>query len=270
MTLPNPLRQKTAREKLAAFLAHPEMVYAIHYACQSFHTGAQLASTRVGCISVRQLESGEVRSFSFAKAAELLRIPPSEIPLNSDSLEKAIFEEFHGFLANNRNARFVHWNMKDETFGFPALALRARALGLTPADIPASHLVDLARLLKDLYGDGYAERVEGESKLEALGRRNALPMKHLLRGDAEAEAFRRLAFRQLQMSVQTKVQLIADVAQAAHDKTLETDASLMAVYGGGPRLMWQRILDNPGYTIGMVLVGSFVAVLKFYDTLFRG
>lgn len=267
MSLPNPARQKAARDRLDQIFAHPEQVFAIHYACQSFYQDSQLSSTRIGCISLRQLASGQVTTFSIAKTAELYRLSPADIPPRWNALERTMLGEFYEFVRTNRTARFLHWNMRDDTFGFGALAHRFEVLGGRPEDVPEHNRVDLARLLNEIYGDRY---VKERGKLDALAKRNGLTSSDALAGADEAVALEKGQFRAVQMSTQSKVKLISDIASRTFDRTLKTDAGLVALHGAPVRLMIRRLIENPGYTIASGLVGGFVVVFKAYDWLFGG
>jgi hypothetical protein len=267
MPLPNPERQKAAREKLGQVFAHRETVYAIHYACQSFYSGRQLASTRVGCIAVRQLASGQVTTFSIGKTAELYRMAANDIARNWDALERTMLGEFYEFVRTNKSARFVHWNMRDDTYGFAALEHRFQVLGGRPEPIAEHNRLDLARLLLELFGDRI---VREKNKLIGLSKLNGFSMADVLAGAEEAQALQEGQYRRVQMSTQTKVKLIADLATAANDRTLRTEAGFVANQLGPLRLMLQKAIDNPGYTLASGLAGGFFVMLKAYDWLFGG
>jgi hypothetical protein len=267
MSLPNPARQKAARDRLDQVFAHPETVYAIHYACQSFYSGQKVTSTRVACISLRQVQSGQVTTFSVAKSAELFRIPADAIGDHWNNLERSMLGEFYEFIRMNRGLKLVHWNMRDDTFGFAALEHRFKVLKGRPEEIPEQNRTDLARLLLELYGDHY---VKGRAKFKALSRFNKLSMADFLDGAAEAKALQEGHLRKVQMSTQTKVKLLADLAILAHDRTLKTQASVIAQHGAPLRLMAQKLWRNPGYTVTSGMIGGFVVVFKAYDWLFGG
>ena len=266
MPLPNPARQKSARDKLSALLAHPPSVYAIHYACQSFDEAPEAGgSLRAVCIALRQFESGQVTTFSIAKIAELARIAPESIPDYLDYLERTMLGEFYAFVRASRSARYVHWHMRDDRFGFAALEHRLTVLKGRPEHIPDEHRIDLARLIPDIYGDGY---VEAGAKLQALGERNGMAMGGFLQGADEAQAVTAGRYRDVLASTLTKVRIIADIAERANGRTLATDAGLFARHGGPLRLAVQKMIDNPAYSLAAASAGGFVVVLKAYDWLF--
>jgi hypothetical protein len=266
MPLPNPARQKTARDRLATVLAHPPSVYAIHYACQSFDEAPEAGSSlRTICIALRQFDTGQSTTFSIAKIAELARIAPSNIPLYLDYLERTMLGEFYAFVHGTRGAKYVHWHMRDDRFGFAALEHRLTVLKGRPEYIPDEHRIDLARIVPDIYGDDY---VTGGARLQTLAERNGFAMSGFLPGSAEAEAVTAGRYRDVLASTLTKVRLIADIAERAHARTLTTDAGLIARHGGSLRLTLQKLSENPGYTIASAGAGAFIIMLKAYDWLF--
>jgi hypothetical protein len=266
MPLPNPARQKAARDKLAAVLAHPPSVYAIHYACQSFGEAPEAGSSlRTICIALRQFDTGQVTTFSIAKIAELARIAPDNIPHYLDYLERTMLGEFYAFVHSTRGAKYVHWHMRDDRFGFAALEHRLAVLKGRPEHIPDESRIDLARLVPDIYGDSY---VSAGAKLQALAERNGFAMGGFLPGAAEADAVTAGRYRDVLASTLTKVRLIAEIAERAHTRTLVTDSGFMARYGGPARLTLQKLAENPGYTIASAGAGAFIIMLKAYDWFF--
>ncbi len=262
MALPNPVRQQAARKTLADVLAHPETVYAVHYACQSFYQDSQVASPRVGAISVRQLSTGQVTSFSIAQVAELNRLQPNEIAPLLDRIECKLLEGYFEFVRGNKHARYVHWNMRDQQFGFAALEHRLTVLGGSPFEIPESHRFDLATLVEEIYGADY---VAGRAKLKTLAEINDLVTAGFFPGREEAAAMDDGRYRDLAGSTLAKVRAIADIAQKAHDRTLATEASFIVEHAGPVRLLAQKMLDNPLPSFMATCAGAFVVFLKVFD-----
>jgi hypothetical protein len=262
MALPSAARQKAARDNLNALFAYPATVYAVHYACQSLKAQGPVSSARVGAIAVRQLSTGQVTLFSIADVAELNRLQVDQIAPNLDQIEQRLLEGFYEFVRFNRQARFIHWNMRDNQFGFGALEHRLSVLGGTPEQIPEINRHDLARLMEDLYGPDYAP---GRGKMLSLAELNDLVSGSMFSGANEAAAMETGDFRAVANSTQAKVRIIADIASAAHDRTLKTTAGLMTRHGGPLRLMIQKMAENPAYTIVSGAIGGFVVMLKIWD-----
>lgn len=241
MPAPNPARQRAAREKLDALFAHPSSVFVIHYACQSFDAEASLGSPRVTAIAARNLDSGDTSVFSIHIEAELRRLAPVQVLSQLDELERVTLGKFFAFLASNRSARFVHWNMRDALFGFAAVEHRYRVLGREPFCLPEAQKLDLARLLINVYGGGYAEKPH----IESLAQRNELDLQGYLPGAVEAEAFERGNYALVQRSVLAKVRLKFDILHLAHDRALKTRANWWTLNTGRIREAVEMFEDNP-------------------------
>lgn len=241
MAPPNPSRQREARHRLDDFLAHPPAVWVIHYACQSFFQGQRLGSPRVTAIAARNLDRGETVSFSIDVEAELARLPSGEVPANLDRLERSLLDKFYEFLTANRAMRFVHWNMRDATYGFAAIEHRYRVLGGNPVTVSESQKLDMAKLFVDLYGSGYGGAVPRQTLAEA----NRLPMMGFLSGEEEARSFEEGNYRAVQNSTLVKVKLHSDLVELAQTRALKTQASWWTLNLGRVRESYEMFERNP-------------------------
>lgn len=77
---------------------------------------------------------------------------PSDIVSQYDSLEKKMLGDFYKFVKMHKEVRWIHWNMRDINYGFPAIAHRFKVLGGRSVEINVDKLFDLARMLQDIYG----------------------------------------------------------------------------------------------------------------------
>ena len=157
MAAPNPNRQKSARESLARLFVHPAAVFVVHYACESFDQGQGYASPRVTAIALRNLGSGATTSFSIHSEVELARRRNHDVA-GLDVMERAMLACFFDFLARNPAATYLHWNMRDEKFGFAAISHRCALLGGEPVGVHDSQKVDLSRLFVEMFGSDYVTK----------------------------------------------------------------------------------------------------------------
>ncbi len=233
-----------------------------HYACESFEQGQGYASPRVTSIAFRNLASGATNSFSIHQQVELARRRSSD-PALMDDLERAMLDRYFEFLNLNRNATIVHWNMRDEKFGFAAIEHRFALLGGQPISVHESQRVDLARLMLDLFGSDYVER----PYFENLAHHNGLSQSGLLSGVAEADAFKRGQYYNVLQSTLSKVALIADIAQLSFDRTIKTEATWWTRNGGQFREAYEVCWRNPLRALSSVMLGlsggAFLLVMKF-------
>lgn len=261
MAAPNPTRQKAARETLTRLLVHPSTVFAVHYACESFDERQGYASPRVTAIALRNLGSGATTAFSIHAEVELARRRHGDVaPL--DAMEVAMLTRFYDFVARNPYAQFLHWNMRDEKFGFAALAHRSALLGIEPTPIHDSQKLDLARTLSEIYGAAYVAK----PYMENVARLNRLSITAFLSGPAEAQAFAQGQYYNVLQSVLCKVAIVAEAAQLAADGALETDAGWWTVNGGQLREAYELCWRNPVRALSGLVLGAggtaFVLMMK--------
>jgi hypothetical protein len=130
MSGPNPKRQRVARYALDSIdLAN---TWIIHYSCESFYDRPEGRSPRITSIAVRKLDTGQTLSFSIHQMAEERHIPFAEIELHYDGLERGMLDRFYAHIGAHRGMKYVHWNMRDINYGFPAIEHRYRVLGGEP------------------------------------------------------------------------------------------------------------------------------------------
>ena len=97
--------------------------------------------------------------------------------------------------------------MRDINYGFPAIAHRFRVLKGEPVEIPESQLIDMARLLIDMYGVQYI----GHPRLQKIMLKNHISDINFLTGAEEAEAFEKKEFVKLHQSTLRKVDVMANL-----------------------------------------------------------
>jgi hypothetical protein len=258
---PNPIRQKMARESLARLFVHPTGVFVVHYACESFDQGQGYASPRITAIALRNLGTGATTAFSIHAEVELARRRSNDVA-TLDALELAILTRFFDFLARNPSATYLHWNMRDEKFGFAAISHRFALLGGEPVPVHESQKLDLSRLFIELFGTDYI----GKPHIQSLAARNGLSVTGFLSGPQEASAFVQGQYYNVLQSVLCKVTLIADLAQIASDRTLKTDATWWTLNGGQLREAYETIWRNPVRGLSSLIVGvggaAFLLMMK--------
>jgi hypothetical protein len=172
---------------------------------------------------------------------------------------------FYRYLAANTDKTYLHWNMRDISFGFAALEHRFRVLHALqivnmdenaaprePVVIDDNRKVDLSRLLIAIYGITYIPH----RRLDNLMEKNNIEKKDFMTGADEAEAFEKGDYVALHQSTLRKVDILAAIAERAHGKTLKTNATFWERNGGYLPALFVWVLDNP------VIVGfSFVWTL---------
>jgi hypothetical protein len=250
-------RQRKSWDAIQRLLANSKNVLLIHYSCESFYK-TDGRSPRVTSIAVRRLESAQTVSFSIHKMAEINGLSADKIDENYDELELQMLDEFYQFVESNHNCNWVHWNMRDENYGFEAIKRRYQVLkGQHFQEITDSKLFDLSRLLFGIYGPDYI----GHPRLESLVRKNNMTDTGFLTGQQEADAWDKKQFLNLHRSTLRKVDLFADIVGRIENKTLKTDVGRWGLYA-------DAIRNHPAYSSALIvgaLASAAYAIWHLYS-----
>lgn len=259
MAPPHPKRQRLARASIDRLFAEAANVWVIHYSCESFYERPEGRSPRVTSIALRRLDTAQTASFSIHQVAEREGICFNEIEQRYDDLEKRMLDDFFGYIGSHKGMKYLHWNMRDINYGFAAIEHRYRVLQGEPFIVDDINKFDLARLLIDIYGVGYI----GHPRLEKLIAKNNIQPMDFLSGSEEAAAFDNREFVRLHQSTLRKVDVIANIAQRAHDRRLKCNATWWEMQGGrvGSVLNW--VVEHKLITFAASLASIIGLVLAF-------
>lgn len=290
-----------SRKKLNEIYDEAINAYVIHYSCESFYAPdgqSPLAnSTRVTSIAVRNLKSGQTRTWSIHKSAELSNqldnlseMIKANAPLATQEqnpeepraastvriseilnpLEFDMLRGYFAFLHDHSDSVYVHWNMRDDNYGFSALEHRFRVLGGTPTILPDNKKFDLARELITLYGKRYAPHTSPKGRkgrLMSVIELNRIADTDALQGAEEAAAFVNGEFIKLQQSTLRKVDVLSNIFDRTHDKSLKTKASFTDRYGIHPVALMELAKNNPIIS-GVIFFGGLLgAVVRYKESL---
>lgn len=220
-------RRQAAKQTLDELFRQPSIVNVIHYSCETFYDRPQGESPRIASVAVRNMGSKLTTSFSIHQYAEINKVAFDAITDSYDRLEREMLGAFYTFVNQNPNVKWLHWNMRNTQYGFPALAHRFTVLGGHPQTIPESQLFNLSSILGDIYGPAYIDH----PRLDRLTTLNNISKLNFLSGSNEALAFERRNFTKLHLSTLNKVDAIHHLAERAWDETLQTHSHWMSQYG---------------------------------------
>lgn len=212
----------------------------IHYSCESFYDIEEGKTPRITSIAVRFVDTGQTRSFSIHKIAEINQIKISEIEEQYNMLEKEMLTEYFDFVSRYRDYEWLHWNMRDINYGFEAIEHRFRVLNGAPERIQDLRKHDMARLLMDIYGPNYISH----PRLEKLVDKNNISKKAFLNGEEEAKAFKDKDFVRLHQSTLRKVEVLHTILERTLNISLRTDSSIRDTYGLSPQGIFNLVKDN--------------------------
>lgn len=259
-------KRKENRKAIDKAFENSSKAYLIHYSCESFYDNDSGNSRRVTSIAVRSLNSAQTRSWSIHKSAELCECLDT-INKNLDKLELHMLTDYFQFLSNNSDFTYIHWNMRDEAYGFQAIEHRFKVLGGTPYILQDDKKLDLARVLVALYGRSYCSHESPSGKkgrLMVLTEMNGIASLDALSGQDEANAFVSGEYLKLHRSTLRKVDIFANIIDRIHSNTLKTNAKFFDKYGFNPVAIIEIIKAHPAYSfIGLVSTG-----ILFYTRVF--
>ena len=257
-----------AQRVIADLFGTASHAFIIHYALQQLRREQRELAPPVAAIAISNLASSQTRVFSIKAEADRAGIdlgqplPPGQMV----QLEYSLLFNYNDFLARQPTHRFLHWYMRDDTFGFAALEQRYRKVfadlaqslhgprsadpaiafgfgGGTPPGlvrIDDGRKVDLARVIRDVYGTG-------PISLREIADRNGLSHKELIPGEQEPNAFESGNHARLQWSTATKTRLIGEIARLVHaDKLVLTRPPRQRLPGEGRIFINYRREDTQG------------------------
>lgn len=252
-------RNKTLKQ-LDEISSKEELVLIIHYSCESFYDRPEGQTPRVTSLAVRNFSSGQTASFSIHKVAELKGVAFIDIDSQYDVLEKEMLKEFFQYLAQHKNHIWVHWNMRDINYGFPALEHRFRVLKGKPEELDESRKFDLSRALVSIYGNKYMEH----PRLIKLMGANHITTLDLLDGPGEAAAFEKKEFVKLHQSTLRKADVLANILGRVIDGSIKTNATWRDKNGAHPKIILEYIAKHWLFALITGVVGIAASVYSFY------
>jgi hypothetical protein len=180
----------------------PEQFYIIHYSCQSLYDDNGNLSPRITSIAVIHYATGQALSFSTHAIAEEMGILRNDVVNHFDSIEEKLLDDFYSFIQDRRDKHWVHWNMRNLTYGFEHIQHRYRVLKKKDAPvIGVERRINLNDMLVDRYGSSYAKDPKMLSLMEMNGGRH----RDFLDGKEEVTAFENMEYIRMHNSTLCKV-----------------------------------------------------------------
>lgn len=249
---------KKAKETINDIYDNNENCLLIHYSCESFYDIKEGKTPRITSIAVRYLHTAQTKSFSIHKIAETKKIPLNNIADNFDTLEKEMLKEFFDFVKVHKDFKYIHWNMRDINYGFEALQHRANVLGVKNiTEISDNNKFDLARLLIDKYGKGYASH----PRLSSIIQMNNISTNNWLNGKDEADAFDNKEFVKLHQSTLAKVDIFENILKLVAEEKFINKSSWQEIHGLSVQGVHDILRNNWLVGIILFLVSTFVVII---------
>jgi hypothetical protein len=209
-------------------------------------------------VETAHLSTQQVVSFSTHSIAEQLSIKREECTSRADDIEKKLLSDFSEFMRDRRDKIWLHWNMKNLTYGFEHIEHRFRTLhGADMPTLPVERRINIDDIISMKYGDNYVSKPRMQKLMELNGglRRN------FRSGIEEVELFKQLQFSQMHASTASKVEFFRDVIVSAKKGRLkvETKGALIAL----DKIYESRLAKITGTTVGAIgLIGTMFGFFK--------
>lgn len=108
----------------------------------------------------------------------------------------------------------------------------------------------------DIYGVAYV----GHPRLERLIEKNAIQPRDMMTGAQEAQAFVDGNYVGLHQSTLRKVDVLANIAERAHNRQLVTDTGWWQMHGGNLRTGLEWVAENKVIALLIAIVSLVVGV----------
>jgi len=256
-----------SREFFAQVKKNPENFYIVHYSCQSLNDDNEGLSPRITSIGVTHFATEQTVSFSTHAVAEEMGILREDVQEKFDQVEEKLLRDFYSFVRDRRDKFWVHWNMRNLTFGFEHLEHRYRILGGTDAAvIPVERRINLNDMLSRKYGSGFA----GHPKMKNLMELNGGVHRHFLSGQDELQAFANNEFIRMHNSTLSKLGFFSQTIRKSLSGKLKTASKGFGVLLDN--LFESRTAKFIGFIASMFAVGTLIWSLfdlfkgSFYNT----
>lgn len=199
----------------------PENFFVIHYSCQGLFENPDGLSPKITSIAIVNYSNEQTISFSTHAIAGELHIEREDVRDRFNEIELELLRQFYNFVRDHRSKFWVHWNMRNLTYGFEHLEHRYRVLrGEDAAVIPVERRINLNDMLASRYGGDYAQHPKMSSLMEINGGRH----RHFLTGEGEVQAFDAHEFTSLHHSTLAKVGFFYSVMKKMSKGRLKTSS----------------------------------------------
>lgn len=231
---------------------HPENFYIIHYSCQSLNDDNEGLSPRITSIGITHYSTQQTVSFSTHAIAEEMKITKEEVVKNFDKIEHKLLKDFYMFVRDRRDKYWLHWNMRNLTYGFEHLEHRYRALeGNDASVIPVERRININDILSEKYGSKYAPHPKMKNLMEINGDVH----RHFLTGEEELQAFQNAEYIRMHNSTLCKLGFFHIALQKASKGKLKTISK-------GFGVMIDRIFESRTTKL-IALVSSIFGIMVF-------
>lgn len=239
----------------------------IHYSRQNCFSDAYEKGPRVIAIAVMNADSEQLKVFSLRKYAEEQGNDFFLINENDkDSIEKHMLQDFFSYVEANKEKKWLHWNMKNNNFGFSAIENRFSELGGAPFHFEDNKLINISVLLKKKYGTNFANNTiwngKTTGKMYDIFILNHIDDSSILNGEEEIKEYILKNIIYIEQSVFGKLKAFQTIVDKTADNALKTRGNILKdVYGLNLGGVAQYIQDNAFLALLFSIIGGIVATI---------
>lgn len=204
-------RKKRAFESLKKITREENKVLCIHYSYSNTYDDEYGdISPLITSIVIQSLDEQMNREFAIHLEADKAGITKDQIQDSYRDLELRVLEKYNDFVKRYKNYYWIHWNMKDMTFGFEAIKHRHEKLfeSLNEyCEIPVNNRRNLSNIIERMYGENFTEGSDTLKSLMLANSKNLESNKYLSLNEESIE-FENKNFLTVMNSVNLKVMFI--------------------------------------------------------------
>lgn len=239
----------------------------IHYARQNCFEDAYEKGPRVIAIVVTDADSGQTMVFSLKKIADEQGNNFFEVSNEEkDKIEKMMLSSFFDYAKKNKQKIWLHWNMKNNNFGFSAIEERYKNLGGNPEHFEENMLINISTVLRRKYGMDYARNAlwngKEMGKMYDIFQLNNIKDGKILNGEQEIKEYILKNINSIEQSLLNKVKAFQMIVEYACDNVLVTRGKMLRdVYGFSISGIFEYIQNNALLAFLSSIIGGIVSAV---------
>lgn len=258
---------KIANEFLKKYLENRGKYAIIHFARENHFDERYPKGPRIISIVVLYPDSDRMSIFSLQRSAEVKGMEFSTcIDSERDNIEKGMLSDFFNEVKDSGINLWLHWNMKNDNFGFQTLSNRYKNLGgIVGAEMQFKDecTKNISTLFKMKYGPNYITGINDvKGKMYALFEKNGIADPDLLTGLDEIREFVNGNYVKVELSVVAKVKAFERLIDYARNGELKTDSKkIKDIYGFSLNGILQYVRENAVLAAAFSILSAIISTL---------
>ncbi|WP_338812709.1 hypothetical protein V9L05_15195 [Bernardetia sp. Wsw4-3y2] len=262
--------RKISFETLNQITREHSQVLCIHYSYSNTYDDEYGdISPIITTIVIQSLDEQIYKQFAIHLEANKAGITKDQIQDSYMDLELRVLTQYNNFVKRNKACYWIHWDMKDMSFGFEAIKHRYEKLfeNLSEyCEIPVNNCKNLSKIIEGSYGENFAEGPDTLKSLMLENSKNIDCNKYLGLREESIE-FEKKNFTTVADSVDLKVKFMSIALNRLKDKKL-------VIPNKNYYARFEDFVTHPVFTFiagGASIYGliSFSSIFSFIKSLFK-